>query len=158
MTDPEWEGRLAATWAQRYSVDGPELVARVEELAAELPAGNPVAAFERACSWDASGHSERAAPLYRQALAGGLDEHRRRRAVIQLASSLRDLGQAEESVRLLTPELAITDELSDAVRAFLALALAELGREREGLAHALGALAAHLPCYQRALTGYAKSL
>ncbi|MCK2241450.1 MULTISPECIES: tetratricopeptide repeat protein [unclassified Crossiella] len=159
MTDPEWEGRLAATWAQRYTVDGHELVVRVEDLAAELPPCSPVAAFERACSWDASGHSDRAVPLYREALERGLDEHRRRRAVIQLASSLRTLGEAEESVRLLTAERERTsDDLDDAVRAFLALALADCGRDREALAVAMETLSPHIPCYQRALSTYARHL
>ncbi|WHT22338.1 tetratricopeptide repeat protein [Crossiella sp. CA-258035] len=159
MTDPEWEGRLAGTWAQRYTVDGAGLVAEVEDLSAELPADNPVAAFERACSWDASGHCDRAVPLYRQALTGGLDEHRRRRAVIQLASSLRTLGEAAESVRLLTEERDRgSDELDGAVRAFLALALADCGRDREALAITLEALAPHVSCYQRTVVEQAKRL
>ena len=39
--------------------------------------------------------------------------------------------------------------------AFLALALADTGREREGLPVALAALAPHLPRYQRAAAAYA---
>jgi Tetratrico peptide repeat len=89
-------------------------------------------------------------------LRGG---ERRRRAVIQLASSLRNLGQAQESVGLLTAELAAgSDHLDDAVRAFLALALVDVGREREAASLALAALAPHLPRYQRSLGNYAKLL
>jgi hypothetical protein len=39
-------------------------------------------------------------PLYWQALETGLTGERRRRAVIQLASSLRNLGRPAESVAL----------------------------------------------------------
>jgi tetratricopeptide repeat protein len=48
--------------------------------------------------------------------------------------------------------------LDDAVRATLALCLADLGREREGLALVLGALAPHLPRYQRSMANYARLL
>jgi hypothetical protein len=62
-------------------------------------------AFDQACDYDSTGHPDLAVPLYREALEGELPGENRRRAVIQLASSLRNLGEAEESVALLTPEL-----------------------------------------------------
>jgi hypothetical protein len=100
-----------------------------------------------------------AVPLYRQALAAGLTGSRRRQAVIQLASSLRELGEAGESVALLTAEMAVgSDELDDAVKAVLALSLADAGREREAVGIAVGALSAHLPRYQRSLAAYARQL
>ena len=84
---------------------------------------------------------------------------RRRRAVIQLASSLRNVGEAEESVALLRAELyERSDQLDDAVRAFLALALVDTGREREAVSLSLEALAPHLPRYQRSLANYARGL
>jgi len=43
-------------------------------------------------------------PLYRQALDLGLEGEGRRRAVIQMSSSLRNLDQPQESVALLTAE------------------------------------------------------
>ena len=70
--------------------------ARVDVLAAELPAGRPEAPFERACAFDSTGHPEPAVTLYREALAGGLTGLRRRRATVQLARSLRNLGRAAE--------------------------------------------------------------
>ena len=96
---------------------------------------------------------------YERALALGLSGERRRRAVIQMASSLRNLGRAEESVRLLRAEReAGSDHLDDAVSAFLALALADTGGEREAASLALEALAPHLPRYQRSLGRYAREL
>jgi len=56
-------------------------------------------------------------------LAGGLAGSRRRQAVIQLASALRNLGRVKESIAL-----------------------------------ALGALARHLPHYNRSLANYARAL
>lgn len=79
--------------------------------------------------------------------------------MIQLASSLRNLGQVAESIALLRAEReAGSDELDDAVTAFLALALADAGGEREAVSLALSALAVHLPRYQRSVTDYARLL
>lgn len=159
MTDPSWEERLADAWASADAIADDELRALIESLAAELPPGSPVGLFERAGSWDSTGRSDLAVPLYRDALAAGLEGARRRRAVIQLASSLRNIGEVEESVALLRAELeAGSDELDDAVRAFLALALVDAGQEREAVSHALTALAPHLPRYQRSLAAYARLL
>lgn len=155
----DWERRLAELWASIDDLGEASFLARLEELAAELPVDSAVAAFERASSLDSTGHSDRAAPLYRQALDAGLQGERRRRAVIQLASSLRNVGRAEESVALLAAERdAGSDHLDDAVSAFLALALVDTGREREAVALALTALAPHLPRYQRSLANYARAL
>ena len=160
MTDvTDWERRLAKLWSGLDEMDEREFLAGIDRLAAELPADSGVAAFERAAAFDSTGHSDRAVPLYRQALALGLDGLRRRRATIQLASSLRNLGQADESVALLRAEReAGSDELDDAVSAFLALGLADTGREREAAGIALAALAPHLPRYQRSLANYAGEL
>jgi hypothetical protein len=155
----EWEARLAELWDSIDDHSEEDFLARMEQLTAELPADSAVASFERAGAFDSTGHSDLAVPLYEQALARGLDGERRRRAVIQLASSLRNLGRAPESVALLSAERdAGSDELDDAVSAFLALALVDTGREREAVSIALSALAPHLPRYQRSVTNYAKSL
>ncbi|MET9565616.1 MULTISPECIES: tetratricopeptide repeat protein [Streptomyces] len=158
----DWDARVAAAWAGFEAdpeTDAAQFRALIDALAAELPAGSPAAPFERACAWDSTGHSDRAVPLYREALALGLDGYRGRRAKIQLSSSLRNIGQPEEGVKLLSPELVgVSDELDDAVRATLALCLASLGREREGLSLVLGALAPHLPRYQRSMANYARLL
>jgi len=155
----DWEARLADLWASLDDHDTAAFRTKIEALAAELPDGNPVADFERASAWDSTGHSDRAVPLYHQSLAAGLDGPRRRRATIQLASSLRNLGQADESVALLTAErLTGSDDLDDAVDAFLALALADLGREREAAALALTALSRHMTRYRRSLASYAGRL
>ncbi len=153
----EWERRVSDLWASVDDLDRQEFLESMERLIDELPADSAVAAFERASSLDSTGHSDLAVPLYRRALELGLEDERRRRAVIQMASSLRNLGRAPESVALLSAEReAASDRLDDAVEAFLALALVDVGREREAASVALGALAPHLPRYQRSLTNYAR--
>lgn len=157
--DETWERRVGDAWATFDERTDDENRALIEALAAERPEGSAEASFERACVFDSTGASELAVPPYRDALARGLGPKRRRRAVIQLASSLRNIGRADESVALLAEELAAgSDDLDDAVRAFLALALTDVGREREAVSHALTALAPHLRRYQRSLAAYARDL
>ncbi|AVT32883.1 hypothetical protein C6361_29300 [Plantactinospora sp. BC1] len=164
----DWERRVAEAWASIDEYEGREddFRALIESLAAELPDGDPVAAFERACAWDSTGHSDRAVPLYRWALDHGLAGYRRRRAVIQMSSSLRNIGEAELAVTLLEAERDIdpatldepTRGLADAISATLALCLADSGREREAVSVAVAALAPHLPRYQRSMANYARLL
>jgi tetratricopeptide (TPR) repeat protein len=153
----EWEQRVADLWASIDDHSEDEFLARMDELVAELPARSARGAFERASAFDSTGHPDQAVPLYRRALELGLDGGLRRQAIIQLASSLRNLGQPQESVELLTAERGReSDELDNAVSAFLALALVDVGREREAVSVALEALAPHLPRYQRSLANYAR--
>jgi tetratricopeptide (TPR) repeat protein len=155
----EWDERLAELWASIDELDEDEFRSRMDALVAERPEDDAVGLFERAAAFDSTGHSDQAVPLYRRALEQGLECERRRRAVIQMASSLRNLGQADESVALLRAERERgSDHLDDAVSAFLALALVDTGREREAVSIALEALAPHLPRYQRSLAAYAAGL
>ncbi|MEV0426535.1 tetratricopeptide repeat protein [Micromonospora sp. NPDC050495] len=159
----DWEQRSAELWAAFDAApddwDEADFRQRVGALADELGPDHPVAAFERACAWDSTGHSDKAVPLYRTALELGIDGIRRRRSVIQMSSSLRNTGHPGESVRLLTEERERgSDELDDAVSASLALALTSVGREREAVSIAVGALAKHLPRYQRSMANYARLL
>ena len=150
---------MAQLWRSIDQRDEDDFLTAVETLVAELPKDDSVALFERGSAFDSTGHSDLAVGLYRKALQHGLSGERRRRAAIQLASSLRNVGRADESVNLLTIELEReSDELDDAVRAFLALALTSLGREREAVRMTLTALAPHLSRYNRSVAAYAEEL
>ncbi len=94
MTIPgaDWEARLSRLWAELGRYDDEEFLRRLERLVGELPAGSAIGLFERGAACDSTGHPDRAAPLYAAALDGGLTGERRRRAVIQRASSLRTWG------------------------------------------------------------------
>ena len=159
MDDTDWERRVALLWASIDELTDDDLLARMEKLVAERPADDPVGLFEHGSALDSTGHPEQAVDRYRAALRAGLSGYLRRRATIQLASSLRNLGEVDESVALLTAELdAGSDDLDDAVRAFLALALTSAGRERAAVSVALSALAPHLARYNRSLANYAAEL
>ncbi|MFB7279195.1 tetratricopeptide repeat protein [Streptomyces hydrogenans] len=161
-----WEERVAALW-ERIDAYGPEeFRERIAELAGERGDEDAAAVFERGAAHDSTGLPVEAVRYYRRALDLGLTGLRRRRAVIQLASSLRNLGRPDRSVELLTAERDLPAErldadelaLTPAVDAFLALALADTGRDREAASLALGALAPLLPRYNRSLAHYARAL
>src|SRR5690606_20635266 len=97
MTD--WDDRVAAVWADETLTDE-EVVARIDAVAAERPDGDARALFERAGARDSAGLEADAEPLYRAALEAGLDEEHRAQAVIQLASTVRNLGRTDESIRM----------------------------------------------------------
>jgi tetratricopeptide (TPR) repeat protein len=159
LVEDDWEKQVAELWSAIDAHAPAAFLEKMRALAGERPADDAIALFELASANDSTGHPEDAAPLYRRALSTGLDGIRRRRATIQLASTLRNLGRPEESVDLLTAELtAGSDELDDAVIATLSLALVDVGREREGAALAIGALAKHLKRYNRSMANYAKAL
>jgi tetratricopeptide (TPR) repeat protein len=158
-TDANWESRLADLWSSLDECGAAEFVDAMSQLTAELPEGNPVGLFELGAAYDSTGSPQEAVGLYEAALQAGLTGLRRRRVQIQMASSLRNLGKPQQAAEMLFEELQQpSDELDQAVAAFLALALADLGREREALSISLGALARYLPRYNRSLARYAEAL
>jgi tetratricopeptide (TPR) repeat protein len=158
--DPAWERRIAELWATFDEREPADFLTEMRALVGSTPLDHPAALFELASAHDSLGQEREAEPLYRAALeGGGLDSYRRRRAAIQLASTLRNLGKAGEAEELLRIERGEPpDELDDAVAAFLALALADAGKPREALSVALAALAPHLTRYNRSLASYALAL
>lgn len=154
-----WDERIAAIWADEALTDD-ERIRRIDAVAAERPVDDASALFERAGARDAAGRESEAEPLYRAAIAAGLPGSQRVQAVIQLASTLRNLGRSDESLVLLEAEYvrgAGTD-LRDEVAAFYALALASNGRADAAASVALTALAPHLARYRRSVTAYAREL
>lgn len=156
----DWTARVAAVWADAAARPEREVETAIEALVAERAADDPVAVFELAGARDYVGREAEAEPLYRRALGLGLGEPQRGQAVIQLASTVRNLGRPLEALALLRHEFADRPQhpLADAATAFAALALADTGAEREALVATLRALAPHLPAYGRAVAAYSEDL
>lgn len=159
-TTTDLNTRVAALFAVIDDYDEDAFLAAVDELVAEVPADDADALFHRASAQDSTGHPDRAVPLYEAALErGGLTGENRRRATIQLASSLRNLGQVDRALAMLEAERGQpSDHLDDALDCVLALTLAAAGRDREGLSLVVVALARHLPRYNRSMAAYARAL
>jgi len=152
-----WNARIDAVWADDALTDA-ERIDRIDDLARERPDADGRALFERAGARDSAGIEAEAEVLYREALAAGLDDEHRPQAVIQLASTLRNLGRVDEAVEMLRVERERGGAFADAASAFYALALVSQGDARAGAAVALEALAPHLPRYTRSVSAYAREL
>ncbi|WP_255409977.1 tetratricopeptide repeat protein [Cryobacterium sp. N21] len=108
--------------------------------------------FEMGGVYDSLGLELEAIPLYRAALEAGLEGERATRVFIQLASTLRNVGESAEAVSMLeAAPMSAVDE--PARQAFLALALCDEGRYGDALRTALLALVPTLESYQRSLRG-----
>ncbi|MGN6125801.1 MAG: tetratricopeptide repeat protein [Humibacter sp.] len=154
----DWDSQFEAVWADESLTDAGR-IERIDRLAG-VWGDNAIALFHRAGARDAAGREEEAEPLYRRALLLGLDDDHRVRAVIQLASTLRNLGRVHEAVWMLGDEHANhpASPYRDAVAAFYALALATSGETRRATSIALTALAPHLPLYRASVANYARDL
>lgn len=155
----DWQSRVDAVWADD-GLSPDDVIERIDALGAERPEDDAVALFERAGARDSAGLEVEAEALYRRALALGLDDERRTRATIQLASTIRNLGKTEEALAMLEAEYGRDPEapLHDAAAAFYALALVSSGEPERAASIALQALAPHLPRYTRSVTGYAREI
>lgn len=156
----DWRQRVDAVWAAAGELGEERTTEAIDALVAERAADDPVSLFEAAGARDFASREAEAEPLYRAALAGGLAEPERGQAIIQLASTLRNLDRPDESLALLRDFLLAEPEhpLADAARAFAALALFDDGLPADALREALGALAPHLPRYRRSVEAYAAAL
>ena len=156
-----WEQRIDQVWADAANnlVDE-EVIARIDALAAERGTGDARAEFERAGARDSAGRPHEAIALYRRALTLGLDEEHESQAIIQLASSLRNVGETAEALALLEQahEQNNDSPYRDAIAAFYALTLASAGAPHRALSVALLALVPHLPRYHRSVTAYAREI
>ncbi|MEJ5104679.1 MULTISPECIES: tetratricopeptide repeat protein [Chryseobacterium] len=157
--DENWESQLQDIWQKLGTINNEEFILQLKDHIALLVDSQAIADFEIACAFDSTGHEKEAEPLYRSALDLGLSGLRRRRARIQLASTLRNNGKTEESIHILREEKAnYSDELNDAVDSFLALSLSSAGEYKEALSLTLKAISQHLPRYNRSLYNYANTL
>lgn len=153
----DWQERIDDVWADETITDDARVRA-IDALATERPVDDPIALFERAGARDAGGLENAAASYYRRALAGGLDELRRAQATIQLASTLRNLGRIDESLRMLREERERGGELAAEASAFYALALASAGDPVGAATIALETLAPRLSQYRGSVAAYAREL
>ena len=156
-----WDERIDEVWDDATGEEvGDDTISRIDALAAERGPDDARAEFERGGARDSAGRPAEAVALYRRALALGLDGEHRPQCVIQMASSLRNLGEYDEALAVIRAEeeLAPDGPYRDAVSCVHALILASAGRPAEGLSVALLALVPHLPRYHRSMTAYAHEI
>jgi cyanophycin synthetase len=136
-----------------------EAIDHFSRLAGEYP-GNQYIVLHLAGAYDSAGREEEAVAPYRDALAAGLSESEDLRARIQLASTLRNVGEHAESVQILA-QICAENPRHRAARAFLALALTSAGHADQAVYELLDLLVSNpgpLEAYHRSLRGYADDL
>jgi tetratricopeptide (TPR) repeat protein len=166
-----WSTRVSGVWALADSLTDAEVLLAIDALVSEQPDDHAASIFEAASARDYVGQEAEAEPLYRRAIELGLDAATQPRAVIQLASTLRNLAEVatapgvreerlDEGVALLDELLSQhpDDEWTAPGAAFLSLTLASRGQEREAASVALVALASLLPAYNSSVRDYALAL
>jgi tetratricopeptide (TPR) repeat protein len=138
---PELAGAIRVGYEERDRGNMAPTIAYFEDLQAQHP-DHPVLVFELAGAYDTDGQEERARALYERALDLGLAGDPLRRCLCQYGSTLRWLGQLDESLAVLNQgRRAFPD--SDAVRVFLALTLNEAGRSDAATAELLSVITSH---------------
>src|ERR1700753_142393 len=138
---PELEEAIRRGYAQRDRANMGPTIAYFESLLAEHP-GHPVLVYEVAGAYDTAGQEEKARGLYEQAMDLGLAGDALRRCLCQYGSTLRWLGQYDESLTALDRARGQWPQ-SDAVRVFRALTLNEAGRADEAVAGLMTGVTAH---------------
>lgn len=156
MTE-SWDNRIDLFWASADDTQPGAMLQAMESLVAQRLPEDPEALYEWASIHDFLGKEDQAVALYQQSLSLGLQGPRRPQAIVQLASSLRNIGEHASAIKLLKehPSDPVT---GDAAQAFLALALHDSGRHDEALRVALKALASTLPLYRSSVSAYADEL
>jgi tetratricopeptide (TPR) repeat protein len=118
--------------------------------------------YELGGEHDSAGREEQAIPHYERALALGLREDLVPGALLQLGSSLRNVGRNDEAVALFDDAVARFPDHA-ALRLFRAFALATAGRDREALVDVLELARTRIDApdidrYRRSLESYTRAL
>jgi cyanophycin synthetase len=121
-----------------------------------------VTEYELGGEHDSAGRAAEAIPHYERALALGLPAELVPRALLQLGSSLRNLGRLDDALALFDDAVARFPD-DAALPLFRAFVLADLGRDREALVSVLDLArtriaAPEIARYARALQGYTREL
>ncbi|WP_104087647.1 MULTISPECIES: tetratricopeptide repeat protein [unclassified Cryobacterium] len=152
-----WEERIRGFWLEASDADADAILGSMQILVAERDNDDPAAIYEWASVQDFLGREAEAIPFYRRALDLGLDPVRRSQALIQLASSLRNIGETTEAIKILEG-VRPDPTIGDAGEAFLALSLFDAGRPGDALRVALKALGKTLPLYHGVVDQYADAI
>ncbi|WP_404289698.1 tetratricopeptide repeat protein [Glutamicibacter arilaitensis] len=152
-----WQEHIEIFWNTAGTKSPESLRNELEQLLAQRPADDSEVLFERASLHDYLGEEALAVGPYREAIAGTLSGEKLCEARIQLASTLRNLGEFQEAIELLRMVGQDSATYRDA-QAFLALALHDAGEFAQALQVALQALAPSLELYARPVHDYAGEL
>ncbi|MFN8372822.1 MAG: tetratricopeptide repeat protein [Anaerolineae bacterium] len=157
MTD--LQSRIATGRALEKEGSEQQAIDYFHSLLAEYP-DNALVEFEFGGAYDFAGYEAEAIPHYRRAMKLGLPDDELARAYVQLGSSLRNVGEFDEAVQLLTEGVAKFPDYRP-LKVFLALAQHSAHQAQAALVTLLDVLlldADRLDGYVRALHYYTDEL
>ncbi len=119
---------------------------------------DPRILYEYGGAFDSAGHETQAIPLYRLALEKGMSGDYLPQLYLQLASSLRNIGQLDEAITMLEQACQRYPE-RPSLKLFLALALESAGRQHDALTTLFDLAIAHVATadmkrYTRSIRAY----
>jgi len=138
---PELAEAIQRGYDQRDRANMEPTIAYFQALLAEHP-DHPVLVYEVGGAYDTAGQEATARGYYERALALGLDGDVLRRCLCQYGSTLRWLGELDESLAVLDRARAEFPD-SDSVRVFRALTLNDAQRPDEAVAELLTVVTGH---------------
>jgi len=118
--------------------------------------------YEAGGAHDSAGRAHEAIPRYERALELGLPDELVPRCLLQLGSSLRNVGRLDDALALFDEAVGrFPDDV--ALRIFRAFALADAGREREALVDVIDVARTRIDApeihrYSRSLANYTRML
>ncbi len=134
-----------------------EAIAHFRQLLADYP-DDPRSYYEYGGAFDSAGFENEAIPLYRTALEKGLSGDYLPQIYLQLASSLRNIGQLNEAITMLQDAVRQYPERAS-LKVFLALALETADRPHDALTTLFELAIAHVDSadmkrYARSIRAY----
>lgn len=144
MTDDstaELREAIAHGYSQRDRENMEPTIRYFRELLERHP-GHPVVTYEVAGAYDTDGQEAEARRWYEEALRLGIAGDDLRRCLCQYGSTLRWLGELDESLAVLQRARREFPD-SDSVRVFLALTLNDAGRHDEAAGELLRVITKH---------------
>lgn len=127
----DFESRIALGNELSRAGKDDEAIAYFRQLYDEFP-DDPRVLYEYGGAFDSAGREMEAIPLYRMALEKGLSADYLPKLYLQLASTLRNVGQLDEAISILQNACQQYPE-RPSLKLFLALALETAGRQHDAL-------------------------
>ncbi|SDN59810.1 tetratricopeptide repeat protein [Bacillus sp. OK048] len=157
--EPKWETVVMNGWENKD--DETKLIEYFLEVVDKYP-NSARAKFELANAYDFTGQENKAISLYEDSISIGLDAEYEAYALLQLGSSLRNVGRIDDAIRILSDAEQRYPEFPS-ISMFLGIAMHDKNRNAEALRKNLNVMLRHVKTsdierYRMALENYIKDI
>ncbi|MGM0885108.1 MAG: tetratricopeptide repeat protein [Bacillota bacterium] len=159
VMEPNWKSIVETGWT--FANDGPRLIEYFTGIDKQYPS-SARAKFEMANALDYLDREAEAIPLYEEAIRMGLPTEYHAYALLQLGSSLRNVGRVNEAVEILAQAEKSFPQFST-ISMFLGLTLYSEGKYVEALKTVITAMLKHVHSadvqrYAKGIENYIKDI